>query len=108
MATMQILSNTMASVTLHGKFVLKPAATSMEHHRNTMVTMEILWNTMASVVLHGNFIWKHAVTSMENHGLHGIPMEHHDPPYKLHRFSMEKPWWISVRGISDAISPTIV
>jgi len=78
---------------------------------------------MASVAFHEKFIQKHVGTSMEcptvyhDHcgapwkihmetcgNFHGIPwfpyefsMEYYDSPYKLRRFSMEKPWQISVR-----------
>ena len=80
----------------------------MIFHGNTMVTMEFLWNTMASTALHGRFIWKSAVTSMEYHVFHGIPIEYHDTPYKLYRFSMENPWWISVRDYRSKYECTVL
>jgi len=53
------------------------------HHGNP-------WNI--NVEIRGKF---HGITCYR-----GISMESHGTPYKLHWFSMEIPWRISVRGIT--------
>ena len=73
----------------------------IKFHGNTIVSMAFLWE------LHG--IPKASWQSMEykcgntwkipwNYMLPWISMESHGTPYKLHWFSMEIPWRISVRG----------